>query len=277
MIQRILTLFFYLIRSLLLSLSGVLYFMLTLAFYIIFLDPRQRTPDSDYYILVLGLFGAGLTFLVTLTVAGRANQSIHYPLIVRLQSRVEYLTAVMLTAITFAFSLQVVVAIVALLLNGPELSLRQFVEIPPLWIAANILLSVLALHASDLVTSGWSRVYVYGALLILLYGRGSAGTVIGWIANLFTRVGNDMLTRGWVDLGSNLFQFSNWLNQSAAEMLQNLLGIVFWPFNAIAEATINGAFSRTQSLAPAILLLYATILFLLAADFLATKDLYLTE
>jgi hypothetical protein len=277
MIQRILTLVLYLIRSLFFSLSGILYFMLSLAFYIIFLDPRQRTPDSDYYILVLGLFGMGMTFLVTLTVAARANTSIHYPLIVRLQSRVEYLTAVMLTAVSFALVIQVVVAIVALFLNGPDLGLRKLVEIPPLWIAANILFSVLALHASDLVTAGWSRVYVYGILLVLLYGRGSAGTIVGWFADLISRLGNNMLSQGWVDLGSGIFQFSEWLNQSAADAVENILGLVFWPFSAIAAATINGGFSRTQSLAPAIMLLYATILFLLAADFLATKDLYLTE
>lgn len=277
MIQRILTLTLYLLRSLLFSLSGLLYFMLTLAFYIIFLDPRQRTPDSDYFILVLGLFGVGLTFLVTLTISARANQSIHYPLIVRLQSRVEYLTAVMITAITFAFSIQIVVAIVALFLNGPDMTLRQLVEIPPLWVAANILFSVLALHASDLVTSGWSRVYVYGALLFLLYSRGSSQTIVGWFADLISRLGNNMLSQGWVDLGSGLFQFSSWLEATLADLLQSALGLVFWPFSAVAEAIINGAFSRTQSLAPAIMLLYATILFLLAADFLATKDLYLTE
>lgn len=277
MIQRILTLVLYLFRSLLFSISGLLYFMVTLAFYIVFLDPRQRTPDTDYYILVLGLFGMAMTFLVTLTVASRANQSIHYPLIVRLQSRVEYLTSVMITAVGFALVIQVVVAIVALILNGPDLGLRQMIEIPPLWIAANVLFSVLALHASDLVTAGWSRVYVYGVLLILLYGRGSAGTVVGWLSDIFSRLGNNMLSQGWVELGSGLFQFSNWLNDTAARLLENMLGLVFWPFSAVAEATINGAFSRTQSLAPAIMLLYATILFLLAADFLATKDLYLTE
>jgi hypothetical protein len=136
---------------------------------------------------------------------------------------------------------------------------------------------VLALHASDLVTAGWSRVYVYGILLVLLYGRGSAGTIVGWFADLISRLGNNMLSQGWVDLGSGIFQFSEWLNQSAADAVENVLGLVFWPFSAIADATINGGFSRTQSLAPAIMLLYATILFLLAADFLATKDLYLTE
>ena len=277
MIQRIVTLTIYLFRSLLFSLSGLLYFMLTLAFYIVFLDPRQRTPDVDYYILIIGLFGVGLTFLVTLTIAARANQSIHYPLIVRLQSRVEYMTAVMLTAFIFALAIQFIVAVVALIFNGPEIGLRQIIEIPPLWIAANLLFSVLALHASDLVTSGWSRVYVFGVLAFLLYGRGSSGTIVGWLADIFTKLGNNLLTRGWTDLGSGLFQFSSWLNQTAAELLRNILGLVFWPFNAIADATIGGGFSQTQSLAPAIILLYATILFLLAADFLATKDLYLTE
>lgn len=277
MTQRILTLTLYLFRSLLFSLSGLLYFMLTLAFYIIFLDPRQRTPDVDYYILIIGLFGVGLTFLVTLSIAARANQSLHYPLLVRLQSRVEYMTAVMLTAFIFALAIQFLVAVIALIFNGPDIGLRQLIEIPPLWIAANLLFGVLALHASDLVTSGWSRVYVFGVLAFLLYGRGSSGTIVGWLADIFSKVGNDMLSRGWTELGSSLFQFSGWLNQTAADLLQNILGLVFWPFNAIADATIGGSFSQTQSLAPAIILLYATILFLLAADFLATKDLYLTE
>jgi hypothetical protein len=187
------------------------------------------------------------------------------------------MTAIMLTAFIFALAIQFVVAVVALIFNGPDIGLRQLIEIPPLWIAANLLFSVLALHASDLVTSGWSRVYVFGVLAFLLYGRGSSGTIVGWLADGLSSLGNNMLARGWTDLGSGLFQFSGWLNQTAADLLQNILGLVFWPFSAIANATIGGGFSQTQSLAPAIILLYATILFLLAADFLATKDLYLTE
>jgi hypothetical protein len=277
MIQRILTLVLYLFRSLLFSLSGLLYFMLAMAFYVILLDPRQRTPDSDYFILILGIFGIVLTFLATLSVAARANQSLHFPLLVRLPSRVEYLTAVMLTALIFAMSIQILVALVALIVSRPEISLRQIVEIPPLWIAANLLFSVLALHASDLVTAGWSRVYIFGVLAVLLYGRGSADTIGGWVSGLATRLGNSFLSRGWVDLGSGLFQLSNWLSGTASGALEKVLGFAFWPFSATAEATISGFFSRTQALAPAVMLLYATILFLLAAEFLATIDLYMTE
>jgi hypothetical protein len=49
-----------------------------------------------------------------------------------------------------------------------------------------------------------------------------------------------------------------------------------WPFRAIVDG-VTVSFDRTEALAPAFLLLYATILFLLAADFFATKDLHLIE
>jgi len=41
--------------------------------------------------------------------------------------------------------------------------------------------------------------------------------------------------------------------------------------------THHGFFDTTQALAPAVILLYATILFMLAADFFASKDLDFTE
>jgi hypothetical protein len=43
------------------------------------------------------------------------------------------------------------------------------------------------------------------------------------------------------------------------------------------EAIIAGGFNTVQALAPAVLLLYATILFMLAADLFATKDIEFVE
>ena len=60
-------------------------------------------------------------------------------------------------------------------------------------------------------------------------------------------------------------------------LLSGILNIVFWPFRTIGEATINGYFTPAQALAPAVLVLYATILFLIAADLFASKDLEMTE
>ena len=113
MIRRIFVLSAYLFRSLLFSLSGLLYILLALAFYRIFFDPSQQTPDADYYTLVLGLFGIVFVFLVTLSVAGRANKAIHLPLIVRVPSRVEYLTSVTLAALAFSLVIQFLIVLLS--------------------------------------------------------------------------------------------------------------------------------------------------------------------
>ena len=64
MIRRIVALSRYLFASLLFSLAGLLYILLALAFYVIFFDPRQQTPDLDYFILIFGLFGLALSFIM---------------------------------------------------------------------------------------------------------------------------------------------------------------------------------------------------------------------
>jgi hypothetical protein len=71
--------------------------------------------------------------------------------------------------------------------------------------------------------------------------------------------------------------FSAWLIRDGTEKLQQMFGFIFWPFRAISEAILQGSFKPTQALAPAILMLYATILFMLAADLFANKDLDFTE
>jgi len=65
--------------------------------------------------------------------------------------------------------------------------------------------------------------------------------------------------------------------REGTETLRQLFGFIFWPFHAISEAIFQGFFNPTQALAPAILLLYATILFMLAADLFANKDVDFTE
>jgi len=71
--------------------------------------------------------------------------------------------------------------------------------------------------------------------------------------------------------------FSNWLQNDGASSLSKLFSLPFWPFHAITDAVIAGSFNMVQALAPAVLLLYATLLVMLAADLFATKDLDLTE
>jgi hypothetical protein len=251
--------------------------LFALAFYIVFFDPRQQTPDADYYMLILGLFGALLAFLVTLSVAARANRAEHFPFLVRLPSRVEYLTSVMIASMAFTLLVQVVMGILAILANGPEFTLVHLLDVPPIWLAGILLFIVLALHASDLVVSGWSRVYVFGILAILLYIQSGLSILANALAGLLDRLGSLLLTQGMTSLADPIFAVSDWIVSTGSGLFQNFTGLIFWPFASIADASIAGYFTLSQAFAPTLLVLYATILFILAADLFATKDLYLTE
>lgn len=275
--QRILAISAYLFRSILFSLAGLLYILLALAFYMVLFDPRQLTPDPDYFILVLGLLGLGLSFLVTLSVASRANNAAHFPLIVRLPSRIEYLTAVFFTSILYASILQLTIALIALVANGPNLDFQDYLLIPPLWISGNVLFAVLALHATDLVTAGWSRVIVFGAIGLLLYLQSGLDLLSGWLSNLFNQLGNTLSISGLDALASLAFDIENLFSNGSSSALGSALSLVFWPFKAIVEAAINGSFTPLQALAPAFLMIYAALLFILAARFFSKKDLYMSE
>lgn len=275
--QRILAISAYLFRSFLFSLAGLLYILLALAYYMVLFDPRQHTPDPDYFILVLGLLGLGLSFLVTLSIASRANNAAHFPLIVRLPSRIEYLTAVFFASILYASILQFAFALIALVANGPKLGIQDFFLIPPLWISGNILFTVLSLHATDLVTAGWSRVYVYATIGLLLYLQSGLDLLSDWLDGLFNQIGNALLGTGLDALASLAFDLANFFSEGSSSALGSALSLVFWPFKAIVEAVINGYFTPLQALAPAFLMIYAAFLFLLASRFFSKKDLFMAE
>ena len=277
MIGRIFGMSRYLFRSLLLSLAGLLYLIMTSAFYIIFFDPRQQTPDADYFVLVLGIFGLALSFLVTISVAARANKAVHFPFLVRLESRIEYLASVVLAASVFSVLVQSLVGIAALVINGPEFTLIELLTVPLAWIAGNVLFITLALHATDLVTRDWSRVYVFATVGLLLYLNSEIDLISGWLSSLLNSLGRSLMSAGLTEFGSVLFDVASWLSQENPTILDRIVALIFWPFNAISEAYISGGFTFLQALAPAILLIYATGLFVLASNFFARKDLFFTE
>jgi hypothetical protein len=273
MIQRVVSLTRYFTKSVLFSLSGVFYLMLTLAFWYLLFNPQQQTPDIAYYQLLIGGFGAAMAFLVTLSVASKANDAQHYPFLVRLKSRVEFVTAVLLSSLFISLLFQLLLTVLGLI-NGPSLTLGALLEIPPIWLAPMLLIAVLALHASDFITIGWSRIYVFGLLAIFLFGQGLQNESLASISSSFSQYA---INQGWVQLSNNLENYANTLNQTDGNMLSQLFGFVFWPFEALAEGITNQYFTANQALAPAILLLYATVLFLLAIDLFANKDLEFTE
>lgn len=272
--QRIITLTFFFVKNIFRSLTGIGLLLISLVFWVIFFSPGQKTPDAAYYTLVIGCFGAGMAFVVTLVSASRANHAELYPWIIRLPSRIEYMTAVFCSALLITAVLQLLVAALALI-NGPQLSVIHLLEIPPIWASLAILGSVLALHATDLVVSGWSRVYVFGLLAIVLFAQGIRNASLRSIVISLNRVASN---QGWTSMNEALADYAVFLNDGDnVNIISRLFGLIFWPFKAIAEGIVTGHFTPAQALAPAILLLYATILFMLAADFFASKDLAFTE
>lgn len=276
--QRILALTVYFLRSLALSLNGLIFLILTLAYWLVMFPPEQRTPDASYYILVLAAFGVAATFFSTLALASRANQAAHAPWIARLPSRVEYLTAVLLSTLLFAISLQLLLALLSLL-RGPNLSPGQLLLIPPVWLALNVLTAVIALHATDFVTAGWSRVLLFGFVAICLIGQGwnSNSSLNGWLIQRLSNLNRTASGEGWLFIVNPINNLIFWLQQDGPDNLSRLFSLPFWPFRAIADAVVAGYFDPAQAMAPAVLLLYATLLIIFAADLFANKDLDLTE
>lgn len=276
MIGRIITLLSYHLRNLTISLTGFLFLLVTLVFWRVFLDPTQQTPEIAYYLLATTLFGAAISFLVTLSVSSRAHKALNHPLLARMPSRVEYLAGVFAAAIVFGSLMQLLLGLLALW-NGPTFSFAELVEIPPVWIGVNILSVVMALHASDLVVNGWSRVYIYGITALLLFLNNISNSNVNLVANGVSRLSTFFYTQNWSSLGNFFNTASNWLSSNGLSLVERFTNLVFWPFRAIADAILVGGYTTTQALAPGVLLLYATILFMLAANFYTEKDLFMPE
>lgn len=274
--QRIWALTRFFLQGMFTSLTGVIYLVISLAYWYFFFPPDQGTPDFDNYVLIIGGLGAALAFLVALSMAARGNEAANYPFLVRLPSKVEFLTAVLFSTLLITFLYQLLVALLALF-EGPDMSLVRVLEIPPIWVAVDLLAAVLAIHASDFVTAGWSRVYIFGVLAIFLFGQNISESVTDWVAGQFGRLGTFFFSRDITALAGAINRFSSWLATDGTETLQRAFGFIFWPFRAISDAVIGGFFNPTQALAPAILILYATILFMLAADLFANKDIDFIE
>jgi hypothetical protein len=275
MMQRVWILTVYFTKSLFFSLTGLILLILSLVYWVLFFPPGQGTPDVENYIILIAAFGAASTFLAALSLGGRAGRLENYPLLVRLPSRVEYLVAVLFSALLLGIGLQLLVAALALI-RGPDLG-GHALMIPPLWLSINILAAVLAMHASDLVTSGWSRVIVFGALAVLLLLQGMTASPDSWLVNRLYDASGVLMDFDFMTLSDFAANLGTWIAGETMGTLSRAAGVVFWPFRAMSDAVFAGGFTPAQALSPAVLLLYGSILFLLAATFFAGKDLDFTE
>lgn len=276
MIQRVTILTLYFVKSVFFSLAGLMMVVMSLVYWAVLFPPGQGTPDIENYIILVGVFGAVGTFLATLAAASKAGRLENFPILVRLPSRSEYLIAVLAAALIVGFLLQMLVAGLALI-RGPEISANYWLALPPIWLSINILAAVLAIHATDLVADGWSRVIIFGILAILLILNSAAGSPDSWFAarlNDLSLVFSRLNLMWFADISASM---ANWLVGGTLSRLGEYTSQVFWPFRAIIDGVFAGQFSPTQALAPAVIMLYGITLFLIAAMLFAGKDLEFVE
>jgi len=276
MMQRIWALTAYFTKSVFFSLTGLILLILSLAYWVLFFPPGQGTPDFENYVIVIGAMGAATTFLLALSLSARASRLENYPLLVRLPSRVEYLVAVMLGSLILGVGLQLLVAGLALI-RGPDMTAGHVLMIPPLWLSVDILAAVLAAHASDLVTSGWSRVIIFSLLAVLLILQGMSASPDSWLVSRLYDLSDVLLNFDMIRLSDGAAALGSWIGGNTMGALSQAAGVVFWPFKAMSDALFAGGFSPSQALAPAVLLLYSAILFLIGATLFAGKDLDFIE
>jgi hypothetical protein len=276
MMQRVWILTLYFSKSVFFSLGGLMLLIVSLVYWAVFFPPGQTTPDIENYIILVGVLGAVATFVATLAAASKAGRLENYPLLVRLPSRIEYLVSVILSGLVIGLVLQLLVALLALI-RGPDLSTAHWFTIPPLWLSVNILAAVLAIHATDMVSASWSRVIIFGFLAILLILNGSASGTDSWFAarlNDLATVFSRMNLMWFADLSISL---GGLLGGDTFGRLGELTSQVFWPFRAMIAGVFAGHFSSIEALAPAVVMLYGTILFLIAAILFSGKDLEFVE
>lgn len=275
MIGRIWTLARYLLNSFLRSITGIVLLLMTFAFWLIFFAPNGgATPEPAYFTSLVGILGATLALFSAMGIASIANRAEHVPFFPRLDSRVEFLTSVLLASLCFSIVVQFLAGLMIMLFPGrPQLTLGSLVDIPPLWLSLNIIAAVTGIHASDFAARGWSRVVIFGLLVLFLFGQGIDARIMAWVARNVRRLSSRLFADGRDGMGQFLDRIARWSTAEGPQFFDNLFGFVFWPFRAISDAVRAGEFGFAEALAPAVLLLYATILFMLAADQFANKDL----
>lgn len=276
MMQRVWIMTVYFTKSLFFSLTGLIVLILSLIYWVVLFPPGQGTPDPENYIILVGALGVAATFLTALALTARAARLENFPMLVRLPSRIEYLTAILLSSLLLGLAMQALVAGLALI-RGPELTTARWLAIPPLWLSVNLLAAVLALHVSDLVTVGWSRVILFGVLAALLILRGVSSSPDSWLVERLYDLASFFGQFNFAWLSDAALGVASGLGSASMGAVSQAAGIVFWPFTAMTDAVLAGGFTPSQALAPAVLMLYGSILFLIAATLFAGKDLEFSE
>jgi hypothetical protein len=257
---RLWTLIAYLFRDLFRSLTGMLVVVASLAFYLVGIVGVTGGIDRNYYALVIGAFFAILALVVAVILADRAYHATSYLLILRFRSRAPFLAGVALAAIAVSGLLEAGIAVASLLQLDTPLTTGMVLDIVPVWAGWMVLGAAVGLHMSELVRRGWSRTVVYAILAFVLFvlNQTQSGVPVE-LADRFN----------WVP--SVIPDPARW------EWATRLVDSLLWPVKAAVRVASSGDYTVPDSLAPAVLLLVAAFVFLMAAALFERKDLIFPE
>ena len=123
----------------------------------------------------------------------------------------------------------------------------------------------------------WKSVVTVVVKRLLLIGKSADTMISTWLVTRLNGWSTIANSQGWQVLAEWMRNAGVWLNGRETGILSQIYSWIIWPFTAISDGVINGFFTAPQALAPAVILLYAAILFLLSADLFAEKDLEFVE
>lgn len=238
--SRILTTTSYLLRDLFGSLAGIVPLAAALAFGLIAFEYGM---DQAQFMTVAGVATGLLCLLTTLLLANQASRASFYLLLVRLRRRVELLVALVVGSLVVTAALTALIVAANLAAGRLTVAFPSVLWVVPTWLALWLMMAGLGLCLSGLVERSGSHLVGYVLLTLLL-------------------VANDRKPL---------------LEAHGLERLAQVVTAVFWPVNTLLARTSAGEHDRTYLLAGVVVLVYAGLLFGLAAQLFADKDLLWVE
>lgn len=233
---RIWTLALFFVRDLFCSLAAIVPLAAAATFGLIAFEYGM---DQAQFITIAGL-GIGLIgWLTALLLANRADRASSLLLVARLRRRAELLAALFVGGLGLTAVLAVLIAVPNLLAGRLTLEFPAVLWIGPTWLALWSLMVALALALSGLVSRGVSHLVGYVLLTVLLVANDQRELLAGRHLEGPARV---------VDL-------------------------LLWPIRTLLTQATAGRHDRLYFLAAALTGGYAVVLFALAAQLLADKDL----
>jgi hypothetical protein len=258
--RRLWRLVTYLFQDLFRSLTGLLVVVAALVFYLVAIVSVTGGIDGDYYALVIGGFFAVFALILAVMLADRAYNATSYLLIFRFSSRMPFLAGVALTAVAISALLEAGIALASIPRLDTPLTAGMMLDVVPVWAGWLVLGAVLGLHMSELVRRGWSRTVIYALLAFILFVLNQRQTAVptelagrfNWIPNVLP----DPARWAWAT---------------------RLVDVILWPVTAGVRVARSADYTLVESLAPAVLLLVASFIFILAVALFERKDLILPE